>query len=681
MANKTGRLDSRIKKLPIGTDITPTPHLSFARQLWQWLTPDTNMKRWTYAGLLMALFADEGSVFRMLSVPILTVSALYYIWQTAKSIRKRMLWKVRDRILVSFVFVGIVPISIIILMGGVVAWFLIGTLGSNLLLRQVETTVNRLDRVPLELQMELYRSAPKTVLPLSDIVTGVLAAHPDLPDLAIEIYERRGDDHELLYAHPDIHPGVELPAWITQKRFASVILDTIPDGAMLVDFRAGAPVDVNDRQFFILVSMPLTKPFQTQVWEQAGVLISSQFLSRGRSVQRSNIEADWSDMPLGLGEIRLPWASALKSTRWHNGDDDYVFLSIWLDPIRIVTGAMDLEQSIIRVLLITLIALCFGLACVEVVSLLIGLVISRRITKAVHDLSEGTQALRAGQLDFRINVEKQDQLGELSRSFNAMTGSIQVLLREVGEKERIDAELAMAREVQARLIPKDLPRTGRLELVGTWIPARMVSGDYYDFIPHQEQVLDIVVSDISGKGMSAALMMAGLRSALRSQSISDTVELKPGRLSTLVDRLNLHMCHNSAPEKFATLFICAFDPYASTLTYCCAGHNPPYLLRDGSVSLLDVGGCPIGLFEEWKYEERTIPVTRDDLFVIYTDGITEAQSVDNTEFGEERLKQVIMTHRSRPCEDIQEQILRAVRDFSHGSEQFDDQTVVIGRVR
>jgi len=655
--------------------------LSLAKRIWAWLTPDTRMKRWTYVGLFLAVFGEEGSIFQVLAVPILIVSVLHYTWIAAKSFRNRLLWKVRDRILVSFVFVGIVPISIVLVIGVVIAWFLVGTPGSNLLLRQVETTISRLERLPLMLQVDLYRNAAEPVLPISEIVNQTLQAHADLTDLNIEIYEQKEGAHQLLYAHPDVHPGTELPEWTIRQPFAHVILDTLPDATMLIDFRSGTHIDFKDRRFFVLVSMPLTQPFQTRVWEQTGVLISSQFLSQGRSVQRTGIEGDWSEMPMGLGEVRLPWASAFKSLRWHNGEEDYVFLSIWLDPVRILTGAMDLEQSIIRIMLVTLTGLCFGLACVEIISLLIGLVISRRITAAVRDLSAGSQTLRLGHLDFRIDTPKQDQLGELSRSFNDMAESIQVLLREVGEKERMDTELAMAREVQARFIPTDAPHMGRLELVGSWIPARMVSGDYYDFIPHQERVLDIVVSDISGKGMSAALMMAGLRAALRSQTVSDTVELKPGRLATLVNRLNQHLCHNSSPDKFATLFICAFDPYASTLTYCCAGHNPPYLLRDGTVSLLDVGGCPIGLFEEWKYEENTIPVTRGDLFVINTDGITEAQSVDNTEFGEDRLREVIITHQNRPCEDIQEQILRAVRNFSHGSEQFDDQTVVIGRVK
>lgn len=674
-------MDKRLEKLPIATDIEPETRLSIAQRIAQWLKPDTRMKRWTYVGLFLALVFEEDSFFYTLSVPILAVSVLYYAWQLFKSFRERLLWKVRDRILVSFVFVGVVPITIVGLIGLIVSWFLIGTLGASLLEKYVENTVSRMESLPQAVQVELYRNASKNLLPLSEIVNTVLESNRALSDLTLEIYEQPENTLELLYAHPDLHPGVQTPAWINKEPFSGVMLDTLPDSSTLIDFRSGAMIDVNGRSFYVLASMPLSQPFQTQLWNGSGVFIASQFLSRRRPIQRFKDEVDWSALPLGLGEFRLPWAGALKARLWNDNSPKEVYLSIWLDPLRIVNDTMDTKQGIVRILFAVLVGLCFGLACVEVGSILLGLVISRRITTAIRELSEGTQALRTGQLDYKIDTGKRDQLGELGRSFNAMTGSIQVLLTEVGEKERFEAELGLAREVQARFIPTIPPDMGRLELAGNWIPARMVSGDYYDFIEHQERVLDIVVADISGKGMSAALMMAGLRSALRSQSIPEARDLKPGRVSSLVSRLNLHLCHNSAPEKFATLFICAFDPNVLTLTYSCAGHNPPLLVRDGKISILDVGGCPIGLFTEWKFQEETITVIKGDLIVIYTDGITEAQSTSQNEFGEERLQQVVLANQNRSCEEIQEEILRAVRDFSIGAEQFDDQTIVVGRVK
>ena len=264
-----------------------------------------------------------------------------------------------------------------------------------------------------------------------------------------------------------------------------------------------------------------------------------------------------------------------------------------------------------------------------------------------------------------------------------MAQSIQVLMNEEREKERIETELSMARDVQARFIPSAPPQPGPLELAGAWIPARTVSGDYYDFIQHQNRMLDIVVGDISGKGISAALTMAGLQASLRSQALDPALEGSPDRLSRLMDRLNAYLCHSTAPERFATLFICTFHMETSRLNYCCAGHNPPLLLRKGSdeVTLLESGGCPIGLFPEVEFEEGSVRVDPGDLFAVYTDGITDALNMKDEDFGEARLQQVISQNRDRPSEDILDRILASVHDFSLGAEQFDDQTAVVGRVR
>ena len=258
-----------------------------------------------------------------------------------------------------------------------------------------------------------------------------------------------------------------------------------------------------------------------------------------------------------------------------------------------------------------------------------------------------------------------------------------MLMNEEREKERIETELSMAREVQARFIPNVPPQRGPLELAGAWIPARTVSGDYYDFIEHRDRMLDIVVGDISGKGISAALMMAGLQASLRSQALDPTLDGSPDRLSRLMSRLNVYLCHSTAPERFATLFICTFHMETSRLNYCCAGHNPPLLLRKDSddITLLESGGCPIGLFPEVEYEESSVRVDPGDLFAVYTDGITDALNAADEDFGEARLRQVLSRNRNRPSEDILDRILASVRDFSLGVEQFDDQTAVIGRVR
>ncbi|MBI2950754.1 SpoIIE family protein phosphatase [bacterium] len=395
-------------------------------------------------------------------------------------------------------------------------------------------------------------------------------------------------------------------------------------------------------------------------------------------------EAGRADPSLNIGALLLPWASLFRVTPWSSGpstpSSNPLVIRMSIDPIRVFRHSMSSGFDLADPLLTALIALCAILALVELSSFAIGAVISRRITSAVHDLSQGTQAIRAGRLDFRAPARHHDQLGELANSFNAMAESIQSLLVDVGDKQRMEAELQMARDVQAQFFPRQIPRVGRLALSGACAPARVVSGDCYDFLPHGDTLLDVVVSDISGKGLSAALLTASLQSALRLQVTVGAPEAQPGRLARMVCHLNRHLCLNTAPERFATLFIGAYDPEASTLSYCCAGHNPPYLLQGRRLSQLGVGGVPLGLIADARYEEATVSLDAGDLFVIYTDGITEAQSSSGEMFGEERLERVILGCAGVSCEEIQSQILEAVRDFSVGVEQADDQTLVVGKI-
>lgn len=667
-------MHSEVRQLPIATNHNTDPPLNFAQRIWHLLTPDTRMKRWTYAGLVMAALNDVNVLFSILAVPMLTVSALYYAWRTAVLIKERLLWKVRNRILASFVFVGIVPLCLATLIGIIIGWFLIGAMGTILTLRQFEHTISRLDHLPQDIQLALYRTGGDKPLPFAEAVNTVMQANQDMESLSIGIFEQRSAGTVRLYAGPaDRVPDV-LPTWHINQPFVGLVVDSMATA----EFRTVSDVTVNDRRFLVFTSMPVDPVYQTKMWEKSGVRLTSVVFTKDI---RDRQQTAWTQLPWNLGDFRLPWRVPFKTTKWANNKEDTLFISVALDPVRIIRDALSVDIGFVQLVLGALISLCTILAGVELVSFLIGLFISRRITSAVHSLSRATQAIRSGNLDYRIETHKNDQLGELTRSFNDMARSIKVLLNEVREKHRIQAELEMAREVQARFLPKNPPTNGRLELAAIWMPARMVSGDYYDFIVHDGRALDIVVSDISGKGMSAALMMAGLQSALRAQSMIDGLEMRPGRIVRLVDRLNQHLCLNSAPDKFATLFICSYDIHTSLLTYCCAGHNPPYLYSNGTRTQLMTGGCPIGMFSDWTYEEDTIGIDTDDLFVIYTDGITEAQNREQKEFGEDRLERVIHDNRNRSCEEIQKRILAAVRDFSHGAEQFDDQTVVVGRVR
>ena len=667
-------MNTEVKQLPISTKDSDVPEMDFAHRLWSILSPNSRMKRWTYAGIIMANLGDLWSIFPVISIPMLVISAVYYTYCAGSWLKGRLLWKVRNRILASFVFVGIVPLCLALLISVTIGWFLIGAMGTNLTKRHFQSTTDQLSHLSQDVELALYQADKEAGLPFVEAINKVVQTNQELQGLAVGIFERDGVGARRLYAWPPNRIADKLPEWAARSDYAGAVRDST-DRGIINEFRAVSDIDVDGRQLFVLTSVPIDQIYQNRVWEDAGVLLtSSPFLFDQRSPKTA-----WTPLPWGLGEFKLPWGTMYSWIDWEQNEPQGDLITGMMDPARIIADTMSMEADVVQIVSAALVGLCTVLAGVEFVSFLIGLIISRRITSAVHSLSRATQAIRSGRLDYRIETQRNDQLDELSRSFNDMAGSIEVLLNQVRDKHRIEAELEMAREVQARFLPGSPPENGRLELAATWHPARMVSGDYYDFIVHDNRVIDIVVADISGKGMSAALMMAGLQSALRSHSMIGENDLAPGRVSRLVDRLNQHLCLNSAPDKFATMFICSYDIHTSLMTYTCAGHNPPYLYRDDTRRELTVGGCPIGMFTEWEYEEETIAIEPKDLLVIYTDGITEAQNTHQEEFGEERLGAEIENSRELACEEIQDRILAAVRDFSHGAEQFDDQTVVVGR--
>jgi sigma-B regulation protein RsbU (phosphoserine phosphatase) len=242
------------------------------------------------------------------------------------------------------------------------------------------------------------------------------------------------------------------------------------------------------------------------------------------------------------------------------------------------------------------------------------------------------------------------------------------------EKERLEREMHLAAEIQRQILPKGLPVVPGYSLTGWYRPARQVGGDYYDIFPHRDGRVGLLVGDVSGKGMPAALMVSTLHSALRL--LMDHLAFGPA----LLERVNRHIVESSAANKFITMLLAELDPRTGVLTYMNAGHNPGILLRvGGAVEQLGAGGLPLGLLPEARFQSRALTLEPGDLLCLYSDGITEAGSPDDEEFGMGRLIDLLRRERHRPLVEAMEEIQRAVADFSHGLPQGDDQTVVLLR--
>ncbi len=263
-------------------------------------------------------------------------------------------------------------------------------------------------------------------------------------------------------------------------------------------------------------------------------------------------------------------------------------------------------------------------------------------------------------------------------SFDEVTHAIEAQRRAVAEKleseHRAAQELEIAKQVQARLFPQNLPSLKTLEFSGHCIPARHVGGDYYDFLDLGHERVGLVIADISGKGIAAALLMANLQANLRSQCAIALDE--PHRLLCSVNQL---FCANTADAAFATLFFAEYDDATRRIRYANCGHLPPLLLHsDDSFERLPATATIMGVFKVWECSLAECQLSPGDTLLLYTDGITESFSPAGEEFGERRLIDALRRHRQLSCEALRSAIVDEVRRFSP-HEQHDDITLIIAK--
>ena len=246
---------------------------------------------------------------------------------------------------------------------------------------------------------------------------------------------------------------------------------------------------------------------------------------------------------------------------------------------------------------------------------------------------------------------------------------LQASRRQLARKE---AELSFALEVQRALFPRSLPDRNGLEFAAVCIPARGISGDYYDVIEFADRRLVFAIADISGKGISAAILMANLQALLRTLAGTGIAP------SEVCSRLNHHLHQVTDASKFATFFYAEWNRERGSLHYVNAGHNPPILIGSCGNCRLDAGGFPLGMFECAEFQTGEVTLKPGDLLALYSDGITEATSKRGEEFGEPRLREIISEHSAKTPAEIQALVLEAVRVWS-GDEPDDDMTLLMAK--
>jgi phosphoserine phosphatase RsbU/P len=250
------------------------------------------------------------------------------------------------------------------------------------------------------------------------------------------------------------------------------------------------------------------------------------------------------------------------------------------------------------------------------------------------------------------------------------------LHQEALEKERLEREMELAAQIQQGILPRALPPILGYEVLGWTRPARHVGGDYWDVVPLPDGRFALLVADVSGKGVSAALLVSTLHSALR------LLLARGESTSAMLQAVNQHLLVFSASNKFATLLLAALDADSGEIAYVNAGHNPAVLLRgDGELERLAACAVPLGLLPSPVYTECTRTLAPGDLLCIYSDGVTEAAARDDEEYGLERLEALLRERRSAPLAEIRAALDHALREFGEGQPQGDDQTVLLLRRR
>jgi serine phosphatase RsbU (regulator of sigma subunit)/DNA-binding NarL/FixJ family response regulator len=252
--------------------------------------------------------------------------------------------------------------------------------------------------------------------------------------------------------------------------------------------------------------------------------------------------------------------------------------------------------------------------------------------------------------------------------------SAQIHARTV-EHEKITRELALAGQIQASFLPHDAPNVQGFQFAVTLEPARETAGDFYDFIALPNDKLGIVIADVADKGMGAALYMALSRSLIRTFASEN-----PTNPEQVFAAVNRRILSDTRAGLFITSFYAILDPIDGTLTYCNAGHNPPYLIhnrKDGGVQYLAKTGMVLGIVDEATWEQHVVQLDVGDVLLLYTDGVTDAQNKEKELFGEKRLLEVAQANMGRSAGDIQKALITQVLEFVGSSPQFDDITLIV----
>jgi sigma-B regulation protein RsbU (phosphoserine phosphatase) len=637
------------------------------------------------------------------------------LYRLGRSARKQVLWRVRRKLIISYLFIGVVPAILIVTFFVLSGLLLFANLSSYLIrssLGEVATDATHLARLAtIEIESSAGELAAREVLERRVALTRARYPGISVAILPVGVGRCAAADAKAATSRSVrvnagawqhvVAPGL-VPTWVTCAGFAGVLAhDTAAGGGT---DSGGAEVFVRavafpERTpgFVVVVDVPLAGAVKTRIEEATGIVIgrASVVASTPLPVQgQAGGPRAQADAATGTAERawRFPWVALLDHVDWVTGRTEPLPVNIGLSVAAIYQRLSASQASLVGgtrsfgdLLLVLLLFVAGLFLIIEVGALVMGLALARSITGAVHELFAGTERVRQGDFGHRIPVLANDQLGELANSFNQMTGSIEDLLRQAAEKKRLEEEMRLAREIQMSLLPRGPLLIPGIAISAMCVPAREVGGDYYDILPLPDGRYGLLIADVSGKGMSAALYMAELKGLILSLS---QIHRSPRDLLISANRLiSMHLDSRS----FITMTYAVIDPAAGVMTYARAGHTPLlYLPGDsgagGRTQILVPDGLVLGLRidDGERFDallvEATLQLRPGDLMVLFTDGISEAMNEHADCFGESQLADLIEEHGHLAIAELRERVLREIDAFVGGAPQHDDMTMILLKV-
>jgi sigma-B regulation protein RsbU (phosphoserine phosphatase) len=660
------------------------------------------------------------------------VGAGYFVVQLILLAKRRLLWRVRRKMLISYVFIGFVPAFFLVAFSLLCGFLLFLNFSSYLVQARLQSLSDQAEFLAQNAALEIQRAGGRDV---AGIIAHrqVIAAEKSVADVSMAVLpvggscaskseagsqkpEASSPTSEVRLPASDfrLHASVmaggwshgepprNVPAWIGCAGYSGVFAyshrkaagsGSDADTHLLV--RSVAFPDSPRPGYAVVVDLVVNDNVRQQLRRDTGVDVRSVTLADSGDPKDAKPIVGLAGGHEGQSAVvaesgvmgNLP--GTIEYRDWESGTTGTLTVRMSLSVAelydRISSAGGNVGRRVGQGLLLVLFAIGALFLIIQFMALIAGLALAKSITGSVHELFAGTERVRQGDFTHKIAVKTDDQLGELSVSFNSMTASIEDLLVQAAEKKRLEEELRIAHEIQMSLLPQGPLHMPGLSVTALCVPAREVGGDYYDFLPLDDHRVGVLIADVSGKGTSAALYMAELKGLMLSLS---EIHSSPRELLIAANRI---IAHHLDARSFITMTYAVVDLRKRIMTYARAGHTPLIYVPGAGMGARDVrilvpDGMVVGLkldngeMFSRLLQEETIALQPGDLYLFFTDGISEAMNVHDDCFGESRLGELVQAHAHLPSAELRERVLREIAAFVGDAPQHDDMTMILLKV-